>query len=258
MIEVKPMDERYIHIDCLHNGPVDPSVPPTRGRLWQDAPDLPPHPWSDDMIADVAKKYRRITEGWGGEPSREFMREMIQRYGTCAMLAWENGEVVGQLRFYPLTIVQLLARMALDKQEVAGSKAFEPDPETLWIRCVMTSRPYVWRDKPSSDGHWPSMVDAGARKGTGLKLVKGFIDWASDHGWKRAVKLTNADLDFFYGQTGGAGKAFWEKAGFKVIGTSYEEWPKDDNWKTTVESQAKAKGMSKKEAWTVYHIACDL
>ena len=67
-----------------------------------------------------------------------------------------------------------------------------------------------------------------------------------------------AALDCFYGQTGGAGKAFWEKAGFKVIGTSYEEWPKDDDWKATVESQAKAKGMSKKEAWTTYHMACDL
>ena len=72
------------------------------------------------------------------------------------------------------------------------------------------------------------------------------------------MKLTNADLDFFYGQTGGAGKAFWEKAGFEVIGMRHEEAPSDGDWKTTVESQAKAKGMSKKEAWTVYHMACDL
>ena len=98
MIEIKPMDESYIHIDCMHRGPVDPSSPPRRLVHWKDAPDLPPHPWSDETIAELAKKYGRLAEGWGGDPSREFMREMIQRHGSCAMLAWEEGKVVEEVR----------------------------------------------------------------------------------------------------------------------------------------------------------------
>ena len=104
MIEIRPMDEDYIHLDCLHSGPVDPLSAPTRGALWQDAQDLPPHPWSDETIVELAQTHKRITEGWAGDPAREFMREMIQRYGTCAMLAWEREEVVGQLRFFPLEV----------------------------------------------------------------------------------------------------------------------------------------------------------
>jgi len=58
MIEIRPMDEGYIHVDCLHHGPVDRSSPPRRGREWQDAPDLPPHPWSDETIAELARRHR--------------------------------------------------------------------------------------------------------------------------------------------------------------------------------------------------------
>ncbi|MFC1735727.1 hypothetical protein ACFL1X_06385 [Candidatus Hydrogenedentota bacterium] len=38
MIEIKPMNESCIHIDCLHNGPVDSSAGPTKGRQRQDGP----------------------------------------------------------------------------------------------------------------------------------------------------------------------------------------------------------------------------
>ena len=58
MIEIRAMEEDYIHIDCLHHSPVDPSTPPRRGDEWQDAHDLPPHPWSDDVIVELAKRYR--------------------------------------------------------------------------------------------------------------------------------------------------------------------------------------------------------
>jgi hypothetical protein len=36
MIEIRAMDESYIHIDCMHGGPVDPSSAPQQGRIWQD------------------------------------------------------------------------------------------------------------------------------------------------------------------------------------------------------------------------------
>ena len=250
MIEIKPMDEGYIHIDCMHNGPVDPALAPTRGEIWQDAVGLPPHPWSDQTIVELSCKYNSITEGWRGVPSREFMREMIQRYGTCAMLAWEDGKVVWQLRFYPLRVGQLVAEAALDKQPpTGGAMAFRPDSGTLWVQCVMTCRPYETSEEA---------VKAGARRGVGLKLALGLITWAREHKWRRIVAHAFADLDCFYGVTGVPGRAFWEKAGFKVIGTRYDEWPNDDDWKATDEAQAAKKGFSKKEAWTMYRMAYEL
>ena len=262
MIEIRPMDEGYIHVDCLHHGPVDPSSPPTRGREWQDAPRLPPHPWSDETVAELARQYRRISEGWAGDPAREFMREMIQRHGTCAMLAWEDGKVVGHLRFYPLTIAQLLFEADPKKHRLladAGVTVFEPDPETLWVLCVMTSRPYVGPQEGEMGGKaFPSSKAAGARRGRGQKLVAALISWAGERGWKRIVKQAHADLDCMYGIFGGGGKAFWLKAGFKVVGRHYNEMAEGDPWHDTAESQAQAKGMSKQEAWTWYHMAYDL
>jgi len=105
---------------------------------------------------------------------------------------------------------------------------------------------------------FPSSKAAGARRGTGQKLVRGLISWAGEHGWKRIVKQAHADLDCMYGIFGGGGKAFWLKAGFDVVGTHYNEMAEGDPWHETAESQALAKGMSKQEAWTWYHMAYDL
>ena len=262
MIEIRSMDENYVHIDCLHDGPVDPRLPPTRGQHWIDAPDLPPHPWSDETIVELAGKYDRISEGWTGDPAREFMREMIQRYGTCAILAWEEGKVVGQLRFYPLTIAQLLVQADSEKQRLVrgvGAMVFEADPGTLWVQCVMTSVPFVGReDAVDGELRFPSMERAGARKGTGLKLVQGLISWAREHGWKRIVKQAHADLDYMYGIFGGGGRALWEKARFRVIGTHSHGWASDDSARAIVERQRKEKGISQKEAQTWYHMMYEL
>jgi len=253
MIEIRPMDESYILIDCMHHGPVDSSLPPRRvEKEWQDTPDLPPHPWSDETIVELARKYRRISEGWAGDPAREFMREMIQRYGTCAILAWQEGKVAGFLRFYPLGIAHLVSD-AGDKQKhpiAITSLRFEPDPDALWIQCVMTCTPYEEPEQAKK---------VGARKGIGLKLVHGLRALASEQGWKRIVKQAHSDLDCFYGICGGGGKAFWEKAGFKAIGTFRENndfW--GDYWTDIIERQRKEKGMTEEEVWTWYRMAYEL
>ena len=86
MITIKPMDESYILITCLHDGPIDTTkwVP-----SWHvDASELPPHPWSNETIRELADRYPMTSHGGrGAQPQREFMREMIQRFGTCALLA---------------------------------------------------------------------------------------------------------------------------------------------------------------------------
>ena len=250
MIKIKPMDKTYVHIDCLHHGSVDPEAPPRRDKLWQDAPALPPHPWSDETLTELAKKYNRISEGWSGDPCREFMLEMIDRYGTCALLAWEKGMVVGHLRFYPLSVAQLLTKAAPDTQPAPADNAlrFARDPEALWVQCVMTCAPFE---------DCAQAIKAGARKGVGLKLALHLIDWAREHGWKRIVKQAHPDLDCFYGICGGGGKALWEKAGFKVI-EKFSVPPWAGYLESIVEQQGQEKGMADRDIWTWYRMACDL
>ena len=244
------MDASYVHMDCLHHGPVDPNVTPRREELWQDAPDLPAHPWTDETIADLAARYNRISEGWAGDPCREFMLEMIARYGTCAILAWEEGKVVGHLRFYPLSIAQLLAQAPADNQPAPADNAlrFTPDPKALWCQCVMTCSPFETAEQAK---------ERGARQGVGLKLVLGLIDWAREHGWRRIVNQAHSDLDCFYGICGGGGKAFWEKAGFKVIET-FRIAPWGGYWEDIIKEQRTDKGMAEDEVWTWYRMAHDL
>ena len=252
MIEIKPMDESYILVDCLHHGPVDPSSSPRRvENEWQDAPDLPPHPWSDETIAQLAKEYKGISHGWAGDPGREFMREMILRYGTCAILVWEGQKGIGHLRVYPMSVSRLLKQT--DPSPVLDSTLackLEEDEGTLWVQCVMTCPPYE-----DSEG----ATQAGARKGIGLKLVRALIPWAKEQGWKRIVKVAHCDLDWFYGIQGGGGKGFWEKAGFKIVGTFYKQaWEFDGNHKSVVQAQMTEKGMTEEDIWTWYLMAYDL
>ncbi len=279
MIEIKPMDESFILIDCLHGGPVDPSLPPSHSELWQEAPDLPPHPWSDEVIADLAAKYKRMNEGYAGDPAREFMREMIQRYGSCAMLAWEGGKVVGHLRFYPLEITHLLEKVSPPPEEYSffcSSRNFPVERGVLWVQCIETTRPYFAKEgsasltvvtpqkgpdvvkEASGARHFRTAEEAGARKGLGQKLVRGLIDWAHQNEWKRVVKLAHADVDYMYGIYGGGGKAFWEKAGFRVVGQVRQPTPTDERWRTIVEIQAQEKGMSAEEAWMWYRMVYEL
>ena len=268
MVEIEAMDEDYIMLDCLHDGPADTSICEPDGDLEPGG--LPSHPWSDKTIRELASEYPEISHGSCGEypgVTREFMVEMIQRYETCAILAWEGARIVGIIRFFPLSIAHIIANAPRREPSVmaAGSSTlFEPDPKTLWVQCVMTSRAYASAKKIAGGTGAASrtMKEAGGRRGRGLKLVLSLVSWARERGWKRIVKHTNADLDCWYGISGNAGKALWQKAGFKVIGTSYDEPPKDkgslNGWRVAVESQARAMGMSKTEAWTVFHMACEL
>lgn len=177
---------------------------------------------------------------------------MIRRYGTCAILAWEKEKVVGFLRFYPLNIVRLVAESGGEQRHpiAVTSMRFERDPTALWVQCVMTSGPYENSDQAKK---------VGARKGIGLKIVKGLVSWAKEHGWKRIVKQAHSDLDCFYGICGGGGRAFWEKAGFKVMETFREKndfW--GDYWTDTIERQRNEKGMTTQEVWTYYQMNYDL
>lgn len=248
MVEIKPMDENYIHITCLHNGPVDTEHWTPSWNI--DASALPMHPWSDDTIHKLALKCPLISHGnCQMAAGKEFMREMIHRYGTCALLAWDDKKIVGQIRFYPMEIARLVSVSQGDPSPVLDcTSACGPaeDDGTLWIQCVMTSQPY--RDSQQAE-------KVNARKGIGMKLARALIRWARENNWKRIVKVAHCDLDWFYGIQGGGGKAFWEKAGFSVAGTFFKRaFELQESEKNFVQTQMAEKGMSEEEVWTWYRM----
>ena len=142
-----------------------------------------------------------------------------------------------------------------------GSNA--DDDRTLMVQCVMTSRPYGGPEAiiNRKGNRVPGMKEAGARRGVGLRLAQALLVWAGDHEWKRIVADAHADIDCMYGITGKGGLGFWRKAGFSAIGTHYDEPPDEpwlEEWRNGVESQAKSKGMTKKEAWTWHRMMCEV
>ena len=250
-ITIEPMTEDFILWRCLHSGPL------SKQTMEQYASE-------EGQIVNF-KKIRDI--------NIPLLRKLIKTYGTCAIVARKGDEIIGVLRFYPKALMSMekAGSMCLQQDHPAGPNADlinEPFPsldqiedKTLQVHCIMTSRPYVGDKEADVLGeHYRSQQDAGARKGIGLKLAHAFITWAKEQGWKRIEVMTFADLDIFYGVTGGAGKSFWEKAGFKLQNTrpmSRDDWP-DEKAHALIDAQAKAAGISHEQAWSFYDMICEL
>lgn len=260
MVQIKAMDEGYLPPTCLHSGPVDPMLKPDICMVGQDG--VPAHPWTDEVLAELASKHGDLTCSPWKAANHEFYREMVQRHGTCQMLAWEDGRVVGMLPFFPVTVLQALKASWF----VPGAFGIERPEEMaggLMVRCVMSSRPYFGSSASSSRafiGSNPNStpVEAGARRGVGQKLVCGLIEWAREHGWKRILANAHADIDYAYGLYGCGGKAFWEKASFRVVRSERRPTPEQEQWRAIVETQAKEKGMTVDEAWTWYNMVYEV
>ena len=246
MIEIKPMDEKFILWRCLHSG-----------RLSKQTIER----WPEEQAGNW-KKFRAI--------NIPVLKKLIKTYSSCAIVATDGDEIVGMLRFYPkvLMAMEKAGKMCLQQFHPAGPAEDMVDEElpsldeitdkTLEVHCVMTSRPYASEEEMKiCGGHCLSKANAGARKGIGLELAKALVAWAREHGWKRIEVTTHPDLDIFYGITGSAGKSFWEKAGFRVVNVrpmSKELWP-DEKARALIDSQAKAAGISNEEAWSFIDMA---
>jgi len=263
MTEIRPLREDYLLPRCLHAGPMDTLAEPSA----VPGPDLPPHPWSDDTICALAAN----GSGWplcqagSGWPAG-LMRELIHRHGTCALLAWEGRSVAGFVRFYPLTLARMMAEAdggwaepILDPR-VAGEPGAEPG--TLWVHCVMTSRPYTGGTAAGhtvgGHGIFRTPQEAGARRGIGLQLAHALVPWAREHGWERLLKIAHPDLDFYYGIWGGGGKRFWEQAGFEVADSFYQPQPWHQPEMATLRAQMQERGITVREAFTFYRMTCEL
>ena len=85
MVEIKPMDEGYLHLNCLHDGPIDTST--LESSSDELSTHFPPLPWSDETLLELKSSY---PNEFGHSRPKEFVQEMMHRYGTCAILAWEG------------------------------------------------------------------------------------------------------------------------------------------------------------------------
>ncbi len=250
-ITIEPMTEDFILWRCLHHGPL------SKQTIEQ---------WPPEAEQNI--NFRKIRA-----VNVPLLKKLIKMYGSCAIIARDGDEIIGMLRFYPKAVMSMdrAGFLCMQQDYPAGPDhdvineqfpSFEEiEDKTLKVHCIMTSRPYAGDTDADIFGeHILNKHDAGARKGIGLKLANALVAWAKEQGWKRLEVTTFADLDIFYGVTGGAGKGFWEKAGFRVENIrpmSPDDWP-DEKAQKLIDSQAKKAGISSEQAWSFYDMACEL
>ena len=160
MIEIKPMDKNFILWRCLHYGPLN-------NESIEQIPDNEYH--------DNLKQC--------GVRNVPLLEKLTDTYGACAMLAWDGDQVVGDLRFYPKTILSIDGAGILCMQQLfpAGpsedfiEQAFPPleeiEDKTLIARCLMTGSPGQ-KENPYQ------------RKGIGTRMARELISWARERGWR--------------------------------------------------------------------------
>ena len=144
-----PMDKEFILFRCLHNGPLSPSNIVTKSM----------------NVASVSGKQL--------DRNKQFLARLVNAYGSCAMLAWEDDSVVAHARFYPQVIYDRFKFCCHDPnyaitQEIADMELpslTDQDERILRITCF-----FVYRDY----------------RGQGLshKLIDAILKWAKNNSWK--------------------------------------------------------------------------
>ncbi len=218
-VTVEPMTERFILWRCLHSGPL------SRSSLDR---------WPADSTLPWASYRQR---------NLPLLLKLTRTYGACAILAWAGDHVVGQLRFYPAAVWDMVGAGGLCLQQDPPSgpvkdfayKEFPALPEiedkTLVVHCLMTGSPQA-KENPYQ------------RKGIGSRLVRTLIDWAKANGWRQLEARAFEDLPIIYEITGSAGHTFWEKFGFRTVTRGpHPDLQDRSEFVITLEEQAEAIGL---------------
>ncbi|MBN1560422.1 GNAT family N-acetyltransferase [candidate division KSB1 bacterium] len=214
------MTNQFILWRCLHAGPLS-------SRSINSWPKDSQIPWEN---------YR--------ERNLPLLRKLTDMYGACAILAHIGDEVIGQLRFYPRAVCDLLEAggLCLLQDFPAGPTADLVDHDfpsldkmsdkTLIIHCCMIA--------PSQKAENPYL-----RKGIGSAMVKFLIQWAADNGWDRLEVDAFEDLPIIYEITGSAGHTFWEKLGFSIVSRhAHPHLQGRDEFVLKLEQQARDLGIA--------------
>ena len=221
-IVVEPMTEAFIVWRCLHWGPL--------------ARDTIDHWPLDTTMPWACYRERNIP----------LLVKLTRIYGSCAILARDGDQIVGQLRFYPKAVYDIKTACGLCLQQDPPAGPAEDladidfpipaqiDDKTLAVYCLMTGSPQQ-KENPYQ------------RKGIGTRMVKALIEWAKANGWNRIEAESFEDLPVIYEITGSAGHTFWEKLGFRIVDRYPHPELQDQNkyveFITTLEEQAKSVGI---------------
>lgn len=196
-VVVEPMSRELILWRCLHGGPLSRSTIET----WEPDGRMP---WAQLRARNVP-----------------LLERLTEVYGACAMVARDGERIVGQLRFYPKAVGDMpdAGMLCLQQLHPSGpvdgfSGAAFPAPEaiadrTLVVNCLMTGSPQQ-KENPYQ------------RRGVGTRLVRALIEWAGQRGWRAIESMSFEDMPTLYAMTGSAGRTFWEKLGFRVVGSEPE------------------------------------
>ena len=228
-VVIEMMAEDFPVWRCLHDGPLD--------RASIEA--FKPHP----RVPWERLRPRNL----------QLLRALTTAYSSCAVLARNGQQVVGQLRFYPKAVCGMEPVGALCLQQVfpAGPRddltAFVPPPlaeiedKTLSVHCLMIAS----LGQDSTPYH---------RKGIGTRMVRHLIDWAGRGGWRAIEAVAYCDLPSLYSVTGQAGRTFWQKLGFREVDRGVEFNDDIDPFVQGLMDEAKRQGIdpaTAKAKWTM-------
>lgn len=204
---------------CLHGGPLT--------VLNID------HPVPDERIPWQELRQRNLP----------LLHNLVETYGSCAIVARSGERIVGQLRFYPKEVYALAGAGELCLQQTYpagpapdfGQSNFprleQIQDKTLRVHCMMTGSP--------SQAENPFQ-----RKGIAARMVGCLVDWARRRGWEAIEAVAYEDLEIVYTITGSAGKRFWEKLGFRAAEVGIEPAiGADEGFARLMREQAAAKGL---------------
>jgi len=223
-VRIEPMGGDFLLWRCLHGGPLSPDT-------IDRATDSPP--------GDMARFRER---------NLRLLRRLTRAYGSCAILARAGEKVVGMLRFYPRAVWDMAGGGYLCLQQPPPNGPADDFAETdfpamsgiedrtLMVHCMMTGSP-LRPDNPFQ------------RTGLGSRMVDELIRWAGEKGWSRIEADAFEDLPLIYEITGGAGRVFWEKRGFRLVERSPHPHLRDDSEFTArLEEQAYRAGIPRARA----------
>ncbi len=222
-VVIEPMTEKFILWRCLHDGPL-----------------------SCKTIDQWPETYRMLLERYR-DRNVPLLRKLIQTYGTCAIVARDGDQVVGQLRFYPKVVRAMHGGYLCLQQDPPEGPADEfadndfpelaaIEDKTLSVHCLMT-------------GSSQQAENPYQRKGIGTRMAKILIQWAGANGWEHIEADAFEDIPLVYEITGSAGYTFWEKLGFYIADRHpHPDLQGHDEFVRKLEEQAKAIGISPERA----------
>lgn len=174
-IEYRILDRGCILRRCLHAGPVP---------LRETDPD-----YSAEVPAETRSGAPR------GAIDR-FLKALCERYGAYGIAALDGDMIVGQVRFYPTVLQQLLGRRpgavilstcvqqhdevwAIGQADVADLPAKDSlSPRSLRILCFQLVNDY----RAMAEGR-PTDQPSYLYQGIGTTLLEKTIEWARANGW---------------------------------------------------------------------------